>query len=120
MRKFDMRHTHKRLAVALISVGFLLALGTVFYHHFQQWSWLDSIYFTSMTLTTIGYGDHVPTLPITKIFTIFLAFTGVGMVFYTITLVATEYLDHRVQSGSLLPSVPKLPELTQSKRKTKR
>ncbi len=82
--------------MAVSTVAFLLVLGTVFYHYFQGWEWLDSLYFTAMTLTTIGYGDHVPTLPVTKIFTVFFALAGVGIVFYTITMAATEYVEHRV------------------------
>ncbi|MFH1106492.1 MAG: potassium channel family protein [Candidatus Micrarchaeota archaeon] len=85
----------ERIAFAASSVLFLLLLGTVVYHYFESFSWLDSFYFTSMTMTTIGYGDHVPTTAFTKLFTVFLAFSGVGMVFYTITMVATEYVEHR-------------------------
>ncbi|MFH1199469.1 MAG: potassium channel family protein [Candidatus Micrarchaeota archaeon] len=84
-----------RIAIAVTSVIFLLVLGTVVYHYFNNFSWLDAFYFTSMTVTTIGYGDHVPTTALTKLFTVFLAFAGVGLVFYTITMVATEYVEHR-------------------------
>jgi voltage-gated potassium channel len=99
MPKKPAPHVHSkrrgRMVFALSSVIFLLMLGTVVYHYFDSFSWLDSFYFTSMTMTTIGYGDHVPKTDFTKLFTVFLAFAGVGLVFYTITMFATEYVEHR-------------------------
>ena len=84
-----------KIVIALSSVVFLLLLGTVVYHFFDGFTWLDSFYFTSMTITTIGYGDHVPTTPFTKLFTVFIAFAGVGLVFYSVTMMATEYVERR-------------------------
>ncbi len=84
-----------RITIAASSVVFLLLLGSVVYHYFEGFSWIDSFYFTAMTITTIGYGDHVPTMPFTKLFTVFIAFAGVGLVFYTITTLATEYVERR-------------------------
>ena len=31
-------------------------MGTVVYHYLEGWSWIDSLYFSIITLTTIGYG----------------------------------------------------------------
>ncbi len=84
-----------KIVIALSSVVFLLLLGTVVYHYFEGFTWIDSFYFTSMTVTTIGYGDHVPTTPFTKLFTVFIAFAGVGLVFYSITMMAAEYVERR-------------------------
>lgn len=89
-----------KIAIAASSVLFLIVLSTVVFHYYENWNWLDSFYFTSMTITTIGYGDHVPTTPFTKLFTVFLAFSGVGLVFYTITMLATEYVERRAPPRS--------------------
>jgi potassium channel subfamily K len=43
---------------------------------FEQWSVIDSIYFATVTFTTIGYGDLVPTSDASRLFTTFFAFTG--------------------------------------------
>jgi len=66
----------------LTSVVFIvLAVGTLFYHFAEGWTWLDSLYFSIITLTTIGYGDLVPTTPLTKLFTIIYIFIGLGIIF---------------------------------------
>lgn len=58
----------------------VLAGGTVFYHLVEKFSWLNSIFFCVTTLTTVGYGDIVPTTDAGKIFTIFYILIGIGIV----------------------------------------
>ena len=42
-----------------ILVVVTLAAGTLFYWRVKGWSLLDAFYFSSITLTTVGYGDLV-------------------------------------------------------------
>ena len=82
----------KKLTIILTNVIILLSIGTVFYHEFEGWGWVDSFYFTSTTLMTIGYGDFHPTGVLSKLFTVFFAFVGIGLVLYTLTVLASEVL----------------------------
>ncbi|TGC09144.1 potassium channel family protein [Methanolobus halotolerans] len=56
-----------------------LVLGTVVYHNIEGWRWLDSLYFSVIVLTTIGFGDFAPTTDIGKIFTVIYVFLGLGI-----------------------------------------
>jgi hypothetical protein len=58
-------------------VAAIILIGAALYHWLEGWSWLDSVYFVVITLTTIGYGDLAPTLPLTKLITIFYGLNGV-------------------------------------------
>jgi hypothetical protein len=69
----------RRARPALIYAAVLIGLGATFYHLLEGWSWIDSLYFVVITLATIGYGDLHPTLPITKLFTIFYVINGIVM-----------------------------------------
>lgn len=42
-------------------------------------SFVDAIYFSMVTLTTVGYGDMGPSTPGTRLFTCFFAMFGVGV-----------------------------------------
>lgn len=57
----------------------ILVSGTVFYARVEGWHWLDALYFSTSTLSTVGYGDLSPETRIGKIFTVIYIFVGVGM-----------------------------------------
>jgi voltage-gated potassium channel len=56
-----------------------LGLGTVFYRQVERWSFLDSLYFSVITLATVGYGDFTPATAAGKIFTMFYIVFGIGL-----------------------------------------
>lgn len=66
-----------RVLVGLLSM--LLAGSTFFYKTIEGWSWVDSFYFSVMTVSTIGYGDFTPSTDISKIFTTIFAVFGIGL-----------------------------------------
>jgi len=57
----------------------LIGGGAVFYHQVEKLSWLDSFYFTVVTLTTVGYGDISPTTAAGKLFTMSYLLIGIGL-----------------------------------------
>ena len=58
----------------------VLSFGSVFYHFVEKLTWLDSIYFSTISLATVGYGDIVPHTVPGKIFTIFYVLIGIGII----------------------------------------
>jgi hypothetical protein len=72
----------------LYLVSIVVASGTVFYRAVEDWGWVDSLYFTVITLTTVGYGDLNPTTPGSKIFTVVFILIGIGLLVSFIERVA--------------------------------
>jgi len=54
-----------------------LLLGMLVYHWLEGWSYLDALYFSVISLATIGYGDFVPTTPLSRAFTIVYVINGI-------------------------------------------
>ncbi len=54
-----------------------LLLGTMVYHWLEGWSYLDALYFSVISLATIGYGDFVPTTDVGRAFTIIYVINGI-------------------------------------------
>jgi len=79
----------------------ILALGTLFYHQVEGWSWLDSLYFCVVTLGTVGYGDLTPTTPQGKIFTIFYILIGIGLLVAFFSQLAQAFLNVRQEIQEL-------------------
>jgi voltage-gated potassium channel len=72
----------------LYSVVVIVALGTVFYRTAEGWGWVDSLFFTVVTLTTVGYGDLSPSGPVSKVFTMVFIMLGIGLLFSFIERIA--------------------------------
>lgn len=65
----------------LLFLGILL-FGALGYMLLSHCSFLDGLYMTVITITTVGYSEIVPMTPATKVFTIVLILIGVGFVLY--------------------------------------
>lgn len=68
----------RRLTI-FVALLVILAAGTVFFHFMEGWSWLDSYFFTVITISTVGYGNLVPVTAAGKLATTFLIFGGLGV-----------------------------------------
>ena len=75
--------------VLALSAVALVAFGTVVYQTLEDWSWVDSFYFSVVTVTTVGFGDITPTTDGAKLFTVLYIIMG-------ISIVAT-FLDSRMK-----------------------
>jgi hypothetical protein len=78
------------IGVALVG---LLATGTVFYSVVEHWDPLDALYFSVISLATVGYGDLAPTTPLGKLFTIFFVLAGVGVLVVFVSEVARQTIS---------------------------
>ena len=74
-----------------------LAAGTLFYWRFEDWSFVDSLYFSVITLTTVGYGDFSPTSTGTRVFTIFYVLFGIGLIVALLSSVAGHAAEARME-----------------------
>lgn len=92
------------LRLLLVVVGSLLVAGTVFYHGVEKWSWLDSLYFSVVTLTTVGYGDLSPQTVAGKIFTMVYLVGGLGVLAAFITTVANVTIQYEKDRRTKTPS----------------
>lgn len=66
----------------------LIAIASLFYRFVEGWSLLDAVYFSVMTIATVGYGDLAPQTDLGKIFTIGYIFIGLGLFVSAATSIA--------------------------------
>lgn len=73
------------MLVVIISVGLIIA-------YLEGWAPFDGIYFGFVTGLTIGYGELVPKLPLSRVLAILLGFNGVLLtaIFAAISVRAIE------------------------------
>lgn len=87
--------TVKRVWVAFAVFLSILLIGTLIYHEIEGWGYLDCLYFTTITVTTVGYGDFAPKTDNGKIFTILFAISGIGLALYILTVFARYMINIR-------------------------
>lgn len=73
----------------------VIAAGTVFYRFVEDLSWIDSLYFSVITLTTVGYGDFSPDTNAGKVFTMVYVVVGIGI----FVALATQVAGHLIKAS---------------------
>ncbi|MBX2827468.1 MAG: NAD-binding protein [Flavobacteriaceae bacterium] len=86
-----------RALLLLLIVFFVGVLGFVFMYDF---TWIDAIYMTIITITTVGFGEVHPLSPSEKIFTSVLIVSSIFIVGYAIKEVS-EYMLSKNNIGNL-------------------
>ncbi len=81
----------KKIYTAVFLLVFLLFIGVLGFKIMSNYTWVDAIYMTVITITTVGFGEVQPLDDNAKIFTIFLILTSVIILGYAITVI-TEYI----------------------------
>jgi len=71
------RHADKLLAASAV---LLILTGTVVYSIVEDWSWVDSLYFSVVAVTTVGFGDLTPSTDGSKLFTVFYVLSGISII----------------------------------------
>ena len=82
----EIRSLRARLFFCLSFVAAVVLAGTLGYRWLWRelgGTWLDALFMTVTTITTIGYGEVKPLDSTARIFTMVLALVGIGSLFYT-------------------------------------
>jgi voltage-gated potassium channel len=76
----SMKQLTNRFVILLILIVVVYLIGTAGYILIEQYSPLDALYMTAITLTTVGFSEVRPLSSAGRIFTILLIVTSVGLV----------------------------------------
>ena len=80
-----------KLNTAVVLLILVLLIGVFGFKIISDFSWLDAVYMTVITVTTVGFGEVQPLDQESKLFTIILILTSVIIVGYALKII-TEYI----------------------------
>src|SRR3970040_59720 len=86
-----------RLRVGVLFIMAMVITGVVGYHVLEGYTWLESLYMTIITLSTVGFQEVRPLSPAGRIFTMVLLVAGLGVFFYTVVAVAQQVVEGEFQ-----------------------
>lgn len=98
----------RQLRMLTLLLLLTLASGTAFYSLVEHWAPLDALYFSVVTLATVGYGDLSPKTAIGKVFTMAYIIVGIGLLAGFASAIARRWVDRRVRLRDAAPPGHKL------------
>ena len=87
----------RRAILFLIAV---LLIGVLGYRYIANYTWVDALYMTAITVTTVGFGEVQPLDNTAKVFTVFLILFSVFFITYAISVIS-EYILSKNNFGQL-------------------
>lgn len=90
--------SYKGIVRGLGFIGAIVLFGVLGYMVLEGWPFLDALYMTVITITTVGYGEIGSLSTSGRIFTIALIFLGIGIMAYFLGVVAQAMVELRVRS----------------------
>lgn len=87
---------HAKVRLLMLLSALVIGVATVFYHFQEGWGWIDALYFSVITIATVGYGDFAPQTPMGKLFTVGYLLAGIGL-FVVATATFAEHLLRHVR-----------------------
>ncbi|MCO5724895.1 potassium channel family protein [Robiginitalea marina] len=83
-----------RFYLALFLMGAVLIMGVLGYRYISDFSWIDALYMTVITVTTVGFREIRPLSASEQLFTIVLIASSVFIFAFALSVI-TEYLLSR-------------------------
>jgi len=86
----------QRLRRGLIILASIIVAGTIGYMLIEGWSFVDAVYMTIITISTVGYGEVHPLTAAGRIFSVFLIVGGVSGGLFVLTAFIQYVIEGRL------------------------
>lgn len=87
----------RKLKFILLAFTLLLIIGVLGYMALLKVGFVDALYMTVITISTVGFGEVGQRTGQSEIFSVFMIFLGVGIVGYTFTTVVAMFVEGKVR-----------------------
>lgn len=96
----ERRRAIQSLRILIILLILVYGLGTVGYVLIEGWTWVEALYMTAITLTTVGFSEVRPLSTLGRLYTVMLIIVGIGGVSYSVVLISQYVLETSLSSLS--------------------
>lgn len=83
----------KKPILIIILILLVLSVGVLGYHHIESMSFVDALYMTVITISTVGFGEVTSLSPAGRLFTIFLIIGGIAVISTGVTIIFSSIIE---------------------------
>ncbi|MXV38740.1 potassium channel protein [Flavobacteriaceae bacterium Ap0902] len=87
---------HFKITIVFFILLIFLGLGTLGYILIEDFTFVDALYMSVITLSTVGFGEVNQLSEAGRLFTIFLILSGVGLIAYAASIFAEELVSGKI------------------------
>ena len=87
----------RHLAISVALSVLIVLVGSAGYMIIEDWEFLDALYMTVITISTVGYREVNQVGDVGRVFTIILVFSGVGFTMYVAAAVVQFMVEGRIR-----------------------
>ncbi len=102
-KSFAPQHMHAKFAWSAMGLALVFVIGTVGYHFVggSRYTWLDALYMTFITVTTVGYGEIIDMSnnPAGRVFTMFIGTLGLATLWFMFSTLTAFILETDINSA---------------------
>jgi voltage-gated potassium channel len=84
---------NRKILIAALLLITIISIGLLGYILIEDFGFVDALYMTIITLTTVGFGEVHPLSQEGKVFTAVLSFISLGFFAYSISLITTHFVE---------------------------
>ncbi|KUK83430.1 MAG: TrkA-N domain protein, partial [Petrotoga mobilis] len=88
----------RRFVISIIIFVIIVFSGTVGYMMLEDWAFLDSLFFTIITLSTVGYDIPADLSRVSHIFTMALILSGITVVLYSLSTLTSFIVEGQMRN----------------------
>ncbi|MFL1897382.1 potassium channel family protein [Aquimarina sp. 2-A2] len=88
------KYFKSRIYIAITLLIVVVIVGVFGFRFFSNYTWIDALYMTVITMSTVGFGEVQPLDATAKLFTVFLIATSVTIFAYAVSVI-TEYIVNK-------------------------
>ena len=82
--------------ILILADSIMVIIGVIIFSYLESWGFIDSLYFTMTTMLAVGYGDIIPTNPISKMLSIAYAIIGLT-IFLIIVSILVKIIGNKIK-----------------------
>lgn len=86
----------RKLIISIFIILLIFLIGTFGYQTLEGWNFIDSLFFTVITMSTVGYSMPENVSTMTKLFTVGLIFSGLTVVLYAFSSLTSFIIEGEI------------------------